>query len=1010
MKLSTPFRFETIVVTILCVLIFSTISFADTPKRDKTKSAVQTRRGEEVAPHLLLIKIKSGYTVTSNATTFGISSIDAVLKKINARSIESFHKKPIFTKQTLTREEESLSRLFKVYYDANDEPTSIVNELNTLTSIEYAEPYYIFPLNHTPNDPMLSQQWVITIMKLKEAWDITTGDSTIIIGDIDTGVDWTHEDLNANIYINKKEWGVNGALSNNGIDDDQNGKIDDWHGWDFIGSGTPQSPLPDNNPMDGTLGHGTNTSGCASAVTNNGAGIASPGYRVKILPVKTAADITGPIGAGYEGIIYASDIGCRVINCSWGSIGPFSQALQDVINYAASKGALVVTSAGNNPLDNDAVPHQPSSLFHVLNVGSIETNGGASSWSTYGTSVHVYAPGSSVLTTRRGGGYDSPSGTSFSSPLTCGVAALVFSVHPGWTPDQVAKQIRVTCDPFQNPPSAKRYGRVNAYKAVTMNNTLTDIPGILLRSFSAITPSGTRFTEAGQTAHVTMTVENVLAPTSSAATATVEFDDAQLTASTSTIPIGALSTFETKNISFDVTLSNTPRYSEGYLPVRLKITDGNYIDYVVGRIQVYLSNGWHTQMSLGIPYLFTSIDAVDESDVWATVHVQNQNYDYGFKSSDGGTTWFNVGGTGFPNGRGVYCVRAIDRNTALIGTGPTDGNAQIYRTTNSGQTWTGTSVSAITGFVNWIHMFDAANGIFQGDPKNGIWGIGKTTDGGRTWTAMQNRPVGSGTEAGWNNSYDFIGDVGYFGTNNRKIYKTTNRGETWTSITAPDQNSVGMSWRNENVGIVRFSTQNSIGSNVAAITTNGGTNWTMISSVQMTTSGAVLMERNGKRTWFVNDTTVYRTVNLGQSWIRQEVPGGFLSISCEDVVSTSSATDAYLAGVEVYKFRSAFESATSVKNISRNDLDFKIEKLYPNPYFTTNSSALNISFSIPKAASVTLRIYDSFGKRIETILDEPLSSGAHEAIISLNDLPTGVYHCRMFAGNKVAAKSFVVVK
>src|SRR5512147_1350379 len=125
--------------------------------------------------------------------------------------------------------------------------------------------------------------------------------------------------------------------------------------------------------MDGAIGHGTNTSGCFGARANNGIGIAGTSYQSKILAIKTGAESASlAILAGYDGIAYAIDMGCKVINCSWGGTGSRSQAIQDLIDLAVSHGALVVSSSGNDPVDNDRIPHYPSSLDHVLNVGSVE--------------------------------------------------------------------------------------------------------------------------------------------------------------------------------------------------------------------------------------------------------------------------------------------------------------------------------------------------------------------------------------------------------------------------------------------------------------------------------------------------------------------------------------------------------------------------------------------------------------------------------------------------------------
>ena len=166
-----------------------------------------------------------------------------------------------------------------------------------------------------------------------EAWDRQTGSPDVIVADIDTGVDYNHEDLAANIWINP------GEIPGNGTDDDGNGYIDDYYGWDFANN--------DNDPMD-DHGHGTHTSGTIAAVGNNGIGVAGVSWHAKIMPVKfLGADGSGTHAAGAQAIIYAADMGAKISNNSWGcDIGTlcFSQTIEDAIAYADVKGMLFVSS------------------------------------------------------------------------------------------------------------------------------------------------------------------------------------------------------------------------------------------------------------------------------------------------------------------------------------------------------------------------------------------------------------------------------------------------------------------------------------------------------------------------------------------------------------------------------------------------------------------------------------------------------------------------------------------
>ncbi len=990
--------FSLIVAVVFCVQI--AWAFPESPQR-----AASARMGGEGTvrpiPGMAIVKIRQGLAFRAGSASLGIAALDARFATLQVRSLSPL--KSASPLRKVSAEEEALTRIFILRYDANEDPALAARALAADPSVEYAEPYYEYPFTHTPNDPRVSQQWAIGVMKLAEAWDVTKGDSTLLIGDVDSGVDWTHEDLQPSIFVNKREWGTAGELANNGVDDDGNGKTDDWHGWDFIGSGTTADRSPDNDPMDNPVGHGTNTSGCAAALANNGLGVAGTSYRSKVLAVKAASDdATLGIGAGYEGIIYAADRGCRVINCSWGGMGTPSQAMQDVITYARNKGALVIGSSGNDPYDNDYVPHWPSSFLHVLNVGSVESTGAVSQWCTYGASVGVFAPGTQIYTTKRGGGYTNPTGTSFSTPLTAGVAALVFSVHPDWTPDQVMAQIRVTSDAFSTPRNPKYYGRVNAYRAVTVNQNLTDLPGLILKSFSLSGGSGGSFTKPGQTVRVRMEIQNVLAPTSAQAVAVADLDHQNLALGSTSFALGAMPTMDSRTLEFDAQLSASPTISEGWLPVRLKITDGAYTDYVLVRIPILLDIGWKTAVNTDLT-AYSSIDVVNETTVWATVTMTNNQAICLLTRN--GQTWQSAYGTGFPTtGKGVYCVAGVSGTLGLVGTGPSNGAAEIFRTTNSGQVWRGVSVSSITPFVNWIHMFDANTGVFQGDPISGTWGLAKTSDGGVTWTPLATPVPAGASEAGWNNSYDFVGQTGWFGTNSGKIYKTTDGGDTWRSIATPSVHSVGLSFRDALVGVARFNVQNNTGVNMLAITRDGGETWTPITTITVTDQEDVVMEKSGSRLWVLRNGSVLVSRDLGATWTAEPIPPTMSAITCTSTWSSAISSFVYAAGIDVFKFVSPLEKPVSTDRPSPLATECRIRSIHPNPA----RDQVQIAFTLPATQTATLALHDNSGRLLRTLVQAQLTAGEHGVVLPLHGLPAGAYHLVLETPSARVVESVIV--
>ena len=213
-----------------------------------------------------------------------------------------------------------LAKFYVVKFSSPEDPFSLSEELSQLDEVQYAEPWFIYPITKvfTPNDPSYSLQWGLSKINATTAWDVEQGDTSVVVGDVDSGVEWTHPDLSENIWMNRNE------IPGNNIDDDNNGYVDDIRGWDFAGADY-QNLQGDNNPAPTGFNneHGTTTAGTACAVTNNSTGVASIGFKCKVLAIKVSADndsrAPGGLGyiiAGYQGIVYAALMGADVINCS----------------------------------------------------------------------------------------------------------------------------------------------------------------------------------------------------------------------------------------------------------------------------------------------------------------------------------------------------------------------------------------------------------------------------------------------------------------------------------------------------------------------------------------------------------------------------------------------------------------------------------------------------------------------------------------------------------------------
>jgi subtilisin family serine protease/Ca2+-binding RTX toxin-like protein len=349
--------------------------------------------------------------------------------------------------------------------------TALATYKNSPT-FEYIEPDYIVTTAATfPNDPGFPQLWGLhntgqgggtpdADIDAPEAWDIQTGNPNLVIGVIDTGVDYNHPDLVGNIWTNS------GEIANDGIDNDNNGYIDDIRGWDFA--------YNDNNPMD-VQGHGTHVSGTIAGKGNNGVGVTGVAWNAKIMPLKFLNDQgSGTLSAAILAINYATAKGVKLTNNSWGG-GGYSQALYDAINAAGQQGALFIAAAGNDSKNTDITPAYPASynLANIISVASTTRTDSLSYFSNYGlTSVDLGAPGSDIYSTLPNNSYGTYSGTSMASPHVAGAAALVWSQNPTWTAQQVKNTLMNTGDSIAalagKTVSGKRLNVFNALAAANL--------------------------------------------------------------------------------------------------------------------------------------------------------------------------------------------------------------------------------------------------------------------------------------------------------------------------------------------------------------------------------------------------------------------------------------------------------------------------------------------------------------------------------------------------------------
>lgn len=341
-------------------------------------------------------------------------------------------------------------------------------------AIEYIEPDYLVyavrpqqsasDTTRIPNDPRFRELWGMhntgqtggtpgADIDAPQAWMITTG-GDVIVGVIDSGVDYRHPDLADNMWRNP------GEIPGNGIDDDRNGFVDDVYGWDFFSN--------DNDPMDGD-GHGTHVAGTIAARGDNNVGVAGVNWQARIMALRFLGPTGGTTSNAIRAIDYARTMGAHLTNNSWGG-GGFSTALRDAIAATGEAGMLFLAAAGNDGQDTDRLPHYPSGydLDNIISVAATDHNDRLASFSNFGlTTVDLAAPGVSILSTTPSNSYSLFSGTSMATPHVAGAAALVLALYPGTPPDLLKNALMSTVEPKETLEGRMvTGGRLNVHRAL----------------------------------------------------------------------------------------------------------------------------------------------------------------------------------------------------------------------------------------------------------------------------------------------------------------------------------------------------------------------------------------------------------------------------------------------------------------------------------------------------------------------------------------------------------------
>ena len=384
-------------------------------------------------------------------------------------------------------------------------------------AVAWAEPDRKVHVQLTPNDPYFSSSgswgqsfddlWGIKLIDAPAAWDSVQG-SGVVVAVTDTGVDYTHPDISANMWVNLEE------IPGDGIDNDRNGYVDDVYGWNFV-AGT--------NEVQDDFGHGTHVAGTIAATGQNGIGVIGVAWQSRIMALKGLDAHGGGLESNLaDAILYAAENGANVINASWGGFGQ-AQVIDDAIAVAAAHGVVFVAAAGNSNVDvenNLSGPFFPAANHNAITVAAIDHLSQKAFFSNFGTKIDVAAPGGgdggetgnfrTVLSLRASGadkemtGYGAlvvghkylrQAGTSMAAPHVAGAAALILSAHPSYSPAEVRQALHAGADDLGDPgfDIYFGYGRVNAARS----SSITVLDVAITAPASGFVATGTEVTFTG---------------------------------------------------------------------------------------------------------------------------------------------------------------------------------------------------------------------------------------------------------------------------------------------------------------------------------------------------------------------------------------------------------------------------------------------------------------------------------------------------------------------------------
>jgi len=908
---------------------------------------------EMVVPGVIIIKFRESVALAKSAG----SDLEKIWQKYAIQQFE-----PVLgNSRNLMKQGGSgaLNSVYYAYYNSQASPFVVADELKkSSTGIIYAEPKYLHFISESlvepPDDSLYPQQYSLRKINASEAWDITRGEhGEIVIAIVDGGTEINHPDLNANLWVNPNE-----ILDSS--DTDNNGFVDDIHGWNFPINSNDPTGLP-TTPLNAN--HGTHTAGIASAVTTNSTGISGASWNAKIMAINSGSHVSdNSIGYGYDGILYAARSGADIISCSWGRPGGPSQFEQEVIDEAVARGAVVVAAAGNNNSDGNYFPAHYNNVFSVT---AVDSNDVKASFSNYGPEIDVSAPGVSILSTLTSERYGSMSGTSMACPLAAGVVALVKTKNNSWNGVQAAEQVRVTSDniDLKNPAYLDDLGagRINGLTALT-----AELPSIRIIDIQYMDDAGDGIIEPGDMVNIDIQVMNYLKPANNIMFELVE-DDQFVEVLAGNAQLDQLETLQSVSLPTSLKLQVHPDTPTGHvIRLKLKITSAGYQD--ADYFSLIVLPTFASADVNNIAVTVTNIGRIGFADINLT------DTGLGFTHKNGPNLLYEgaiIAGTS--SSRISNAARGVNPASDLDFEVTRDGNLEVR---------TPGSVSAQESIGKFADIYTSSplpievqqTTFASDDPDKDDFVIFKYRIVNTGNVPLKDFYFGLFFDWDLDGENDITNKTEYDNTRNLGFaYDTGNGPATYAGVSVVSD---------QNVNFRAIYNDESATENPSWGIYDGFTDdekWSAISE------GVTLTEAGPEDISF--------TISAGPVIID---PGavaviGFAMIAADNLADLQVHADSAKVfwsqllplGIEEGEFE------------VRNSYTYALNQNYPNPF----NPVTRIMFSIQKSEIVKLSIFNTLGEHVETLVSKKLSAGQYEIHWNAAGYASGVYFYQLRAGD-----------